>query len=419
MNDKPPLQVPTSISPLAISHYTAASCAGVGRDCVWQALVAQSSGLKFCDFEDVRLETWIGEVAGLSGIRVPSWLREFDCRNNRLALLGLETDGFLAAAQRTIRRLGSDRVGLFLGTSTSGILESELAYRRRDPATGALPKDFVYEGSHNSHALASFVREVLGITGPAHVISTACSSSAKVFCSAERMIRAGLIDAAVVGGVDSLCLTTLYGFHSLELTAPTACRPFDQDRDGLSLGEAAAFALLVRGDSPESEGSSVYLCGYGESSDAHHMSAPHPEGRGARMAMQAALQRAGLEADGIDYVNLHGTATPSNDAAEGAAVLKLVGQATPCSSTKGLTGHTLGAAGALEAVICAEALRHQTAPAGANTLQLDPAIPIDYLLQSRQTALRFVLSNSFGFGGTNCSLILGSAAAVREREASS
>jgi len=404
----------SAIRPLAISHYTATSCGGAGREALWQALRRQQTCLKPCDFEDTQLDTWIGEVAELRQVRLPPSLREYDCRNNRLALLALEADGFLVAVRRTLERVGTDRVGLFFGTSTSGILESEHAYRHRCPATGALPGDFVYHGRHNTYSLASFVRRLLGLTGPAHVISTACSSSAKVFCSAERMIRFGLIDAAVVGGVDSLCLTTLHGFHSLELTSPAACRPYDKDRNGLSLGEAGAFALLVPGDSPQAEGSPVYLCGYGESSDAHHMSAPHPEGLGAQLAMRAALQRAGVAADQIDYVNLHGTATPTNDAAEGLAVSKVFGSSTPCSSTKGLTGHTLGAAGALEAVICAQALKYQTMPASVNTEVVDPAIPITYLLRDRPEPIHFVLSNSFGFGGSNCSLVFASSSAVRD-----
>ena len=394
-----------AIRPLAISHYTATSCVGCGLVALRQSLLRQQTCLKPCDFKDVRLETWIGEVADLARIRLPAALKEFDCRNNRLALLGLEADGFMSAAQHLVRTAGADRVGLFLGTSTSGILESELAYRRRDPVSGALPEDFSYRGAQNSYSLASFVRQLLGLTGPAHVISTACSSSAKVFCSAERMIRLGLIDAAIVGGVDSLCLTTLYGFHSLELASSTVCRPYDRDRDGLSLGEAAAFALLVKSDSSEAERSEIFFCGYGESSDAYHMSAPHPEGLGAQMAMRSALQRAAIASDDIDYVNLHGTATPNNDAAEGAAVSKVFGPRTPCSSTKGLTGHTLGAAGALEAVICAQSLQFQTMPGGINLRVVDPSIEISYLVQTQQAPMRFALSNSFGFGGSNCSLI--------------
>jgi len=403
------LRIP-AISPLAISDYTATTCAGVGREALWRALGELRTCLKPCDFQDVSLQTWIGEVADLAHVRLPSALAEYECRNNCLALLGLEADGFLVSVRRTIERVGPDRVGVFLGTSTSGLLESELAYRRRIPETGVLPGDFVYHGRHNTYSLASFVRRLLGLTGPAHVISTACSSSAKVFCSAERMIRLGLIDAAVIGGVDTLCLTTLYGFHSLELMSPTACRPYDKDRSGLSLGEAAAFALLVAGDA---EGSPVYLCGYGESSDAHHMSAPHPDGLGAQLAMHAALQRSGLAADQIDYVNLHGTATPTNDASEGLAVASVFGPSTPCSSTKGITGHTLGAAGAVEAVICAQALKYQAMPAGVNTRVVDPSIPIAYLLRNRPAPMRFALSNSFGFGGSNCSLVLGTREAAK------
>jgi len=246
-------------------------------------------------------------------------------------------------------------------------------------------------------------------------VCTACSSSAKAFATAQRLIEAGLIDAAVVGGVDSLCLTTLYGFHSLQLTAPGACRPFDLRRDGLSIGEAAAFALIERGDSNgnglgDSDGDEILLLGCGESSDAHHMSAPHPEGAGARTAMQRALAMAGIPADGVDYINLHGTGTPSNDSAESLAVSTLFGDATPCSSTKAATGHTLGAAGALEAVICALALRHGLAPAGLNLREPDPQITINYLRHNRRAALRRVLSNSFGFGGVNCALLLGRAA---------
>jgi len=403
------LHIP-AIRPLAISDYTATTCAGVGREALWRALCELRTCLKPCDFEDVSLETWIGEVADLAQVRLPSTLVEYECRNNCLALLGLEADGFLVSVQRTIQRVGADRVGVFLGTSTSGLLESELAYRRRIPATGVLPGDFVYHGKHNTYSLASFVRRLLSLTGPAHVVSTACSSSAKVFCSAERMIRLGLIDAALVGGVDTLCLTTLYGFHSLELMSPTACRPYDKDRTGLSLGEAAAFALLVAEDV---EGSPVYLCGYGESSDAHHMSAPHPEGLGARLAMHAALQRAGLTADQIDYVNLHGTATPTNDASEGLAVTNIFGPSTPCSSTKGVTGHTLGAAGAVEAVICAHALKYQVMPGGVNTRVVDPSIPVAYLLRNRPAPMRYALSNSFGFGGSNCSLVLATREAAK------
>jgi 3-oxoacyl-[acyl-carrier-protein] synthase I len=223
------------------------------------------------------------------------------------------------------------------------------------------------------------------------------------------MISADVIDAAVVGGVDSLCLTTLYGFHSLQLTSRFACRPFDVARDGISIGEAAAFILLERPQA-EVDRDAIMLLGAGESSDAYHMSSPHPEGRGARAAIQQALQAANLAPSDIDYINLHGTATPSNDSAEDLAVTSIFGTRTPCSSTKGATGHALGAAGALEAVICALAIRHCLMPAGLNTTSVDPKLQLHYLCENRRGIINRALSNSFGFGGANCSLIIGRAA---------
>jgi 3-oxoacyl-[acyl-carrier-protein] synthase I len=211
-----------------------------------------------------------------------------------------------------------------------------------------------------------------------------------------------------VGGTDSLCLTTLYGFHSLQLTSAAPCRPFDSTRDGISIGEAAAFALLER--VPETlDGNSVLLYGVGESSDAYHMSAPHPEGLGAKRAMQAALDAASMQPGDIDYINLHGTATPSNDRAESQAVTSIFGPTTPCSSTKGATGHTLGAAGALEAVISALAIQNRLMPGGVHTTRVDPTLTAHYIRENRRASVNRVLSNSFGFGGTNCSLIFGRA----------
>ena len=393
--------------PLALSAFTATSCLGRGLDATWAALAAQRSGLKACAFETVRLDTAVGEVEGLDAASLPAEWAEFECRNNRLALLGLRQDGFADAVRARAQRHGPARVGVWLGTSTSGILETEIAYRQRGPG-GALPAAFRYRGAHNTFSVAAFVRRALGLAGPAAVISSACSSSAKVFASARRALEARLVDAAVVGGVDSLCLTTLYGFHSLQLVARAPCRPFDAARDGISIGEAAAFALLER--VPQSAGAdTLLLLGTGESSDAYHMSAPHPQGRGARAAMLAALEDAGLAPGDIDYLNFHGTGTPGNDAAEACAVAAALGAAVPGSSTKGATGHTLGAAGALEAVICALALEHGLMPGGVNTREVDPALAVQYLRENRRAALRRVMSNSFGFGGSNCSLIFGRA----------
>jgi 3-oxoacyl-[acyl-carrier-protein] synthase-1 len=396
------------VHPLQLSHVTVTSCLGRGLDATRAALEARASGLRRRSFESAVLDTCVGEVDGVDDARLPAPLAAWDCRNNRLAEVGLGQDGFAAAVHAAAARLGASRIGVFLGTSTSGILQTELAYRRRDASSGALPLEFNYARTHNTYSVSGYVRARLGLAGPAWTVSTACSSSAKVFGSAARMIEAGVIDAAVVGGVDSLCLTTLYGFNSLELLARGPCRPYDRDRSGLSIGEAAAFVLLeapARGAPP----AAALLLGVGESSDAHHMSAPHPEGFGARLAMHAALDAAGLQPGDIDYVNLHGTATPSNDAAEDHAVVELLGRDVPCSSTKGATGHTLGAAGAVEAAIAVLALRHGFVPGGAQTCELDPALQANYRLATTPAPLARVLSNSFGFGGTNCSLVLGRA----------
>ncbi len=393
------------MSALQLSAWTLTTCLGRGAQAHRDALHTGRSGLRPCDFETVRLPTWIGAVDGVDAVLLPAELAEYDCRNNRLAQLALDTDGFAAQVRAAVQRYGSARVGVFLGTSTAGILETEIAYRQRDAATGALPAAMSYAGAHCPFSVTDFVRQYLGIDGVALTISTACSSSAKVFAAAARQMALGVIDAAVVGGVDSLCLTTLYGFASLQLTSSAPARPYDAARDGISIGEAAAFALLERADAQA--GGGVYLLGTGESSDAHHMSAPHPEGLGARLAMEAALQSAGLTAQDIDYVNLHGTATPANDAAEGLAMAALFGGRVPCSSTKGATGHTLGAAGAVEAVLCALALTEGWIPGSPGTQTLDPAMQLDYRLAGSSARLRRVLSNSFGFGGSNCALVLG------------
>ena len=396
------------MQPLALAKFTATSCIGTGVAPTLDSLMRQRSGLKHCDFETVKIDTHIGEVPGVDAQRLPAHLQAFDCRNNRLAELGLRQDGFLDEVEAAVARWGRRRIGVFIGTSTAGIMQTEIAYRARDPLSGALPPNFVYGTTHNSFSVADYIRRRCGIEGPAMSVSSACASSAKVFGSARRMIEAGLIDAALVGGTDSLCLTTLYGFNSLQLSSPAPCRPFDVARDGISIGEAAAFALLERA-SDGLDGDAVLVCGVGESSDAYHMSAPHPEGLGAKRAMQAALAAASLQPGDIDYINLHGTGTPSNDRAESQALTSIFGPTTPCSSTKGATGHTLGAAGALEAVLSALAIQNDLIPGGVHTTHVDPTLTAHYIKENRRASVRRVLSNSFGFGGTNCSLIFGRA----------
>jgi 3-oxoacyl-[acyl-carrier-protein] synthase-1 len=390
------------MTPLAISAFTLTTALGAGCAATIDALKAQRTGLAPVTFMNLPLDTWVGEVAGVDDEVLPRQLADFECRNNRLAWLGLQQDGFLDAVAVARARWGAERVAVFLGTSTSGLLETELAYRRRLP-DGALPADFLYGPTQNTYSVADFAAHALQLQGPSWVVSTACSSSAKVFGTAARMIEVGLIDAAVVGGVDSLCLSTLYGFNSLELLSDDICRPWDAGRKGLSIGEAAAFALVER----QSENPQGWLLGIGESNDGYHMSTPHPEGAGAIAAMRAALADAGLQPADIDYINLHGTATPTNDAAEDGAVSSVFGTATPCSSTKGSTGHTLGAAGGVEALIALLATQNALMPAGLNVRERDPALKLNYLQANRLAPVRRVLSNSFGFGGSNASLVLG------------
>src|SRR5271156_5637927 len=279
----------------------------------------------------------VGAVDGPLPV-MPEHLAGFDCRNNRLALEALtEIEGDV---QDVARRVGSHRVAIVMGTSTSGIAEGEIAMAHR-VKNGAWPNDFCMSRQEIGN-LSLFVAAYLGIDGPAYTISTACSSSAKVFASAQRLIEAGLCDAAVVGGVDTLCRMTLGGFDSLQALSQDYCNPFSRNRDGINIGEGAAVFTMT------SEKSAVSLLGVGESSDAYHVSSPHPDGDGAALAMRRALDAAQLEPDQIDYINLHGTATELNDATEARAVNKVFGGRTLCSSTKSMTGHMLGAAGGNE-----------------------------------------------------------------------
>ena len=282
------------MTPIAITALSTSNALGIGLDATAEGLLANRSALRACDFEDAALDTWIGRIPGLEEHSVVDDLAVFDCRNNRLAQMALKADGFATAAAAAVDRHGANRIALVLGTSTSGIREGEIAFTRRSPETGALPPDFRFAETHDHHSLALFVQAYLGLEGPVLTVSTACSSSAKVFADAAQLMEAGICDAAVVGGADSLCLLTLYGFNSLELLDRAPSRPNDAERGGISIGEAAGFALLERPENG-SDGALAMLLGYGESSDAYHMSAPHPEGLGAELSMRRALESARLE----------------------------------------------------------------------------------------------------------------------------
>ena len=392
--------------PLAVTAYTATSALGLGLGAHLHALDKQRSGLRINDFGDAPLPCWIGRVNGLETAAVPADYAKWDCRNNRLAWLGLNQDDFFAQVLAARERYGAARVALFLGTSTASIRATEEGYRRVDPA-GRMPADLSRPAIHTPHSLTAFVAAALGIEGPCLTISTACSSSAKVFASAERLMRLGIVDAAVVGGVDSLCDSVLFGFNSLELVSPDPCRPFDATRRGISIGEAAGFALLERIDANPKVSLRLLACG--ESSDAHHMSTPDPNGLGAELALRDALNRAKIDVTQVGYINLHGTASQKNDAMEAALVARLFPTTTRISSTKALTGHTLGAAGIVEAVITLLALREGFVPGNTGATTPDPACTAHFAWENENRPARIALSHSFGFGGSNACLAFGHA----------
>ena len=392
--------MPASMTPLAITAYTASSAIGTGLSAQLETLRQARSGLRPNNFSSAPLACWIGRVDGVEDVSLPSSLAAWECRNNRLAWLGLNQDSFLARVQAARERYGAGRIAVLLGTSTASIGATEEAYRRLD-ADGGFADDMLRPAIHAPHSLAAFVTAALELEGPCLTISTACSSSAKVFANAERMIRLGLVDAAVVGGVDTLCDSVLFGFNALELVSAEPCRPFDAERNGISIGEAAGFALLERADTAPD---APQLLGYGEASDAHHMSTPHPEGVGAELALRAALVRAGIDAAQVGYINLHGTATPKNDEVEAAMVSRVFPSSTRASSTKGFTGHTLGAAGIVEATIALQAIEHGFIPGNLGGDTPDPLCGPQFAWRNEQQRIDVALSNSFGFGGNNACL---------------
>jgi 3-oxoacyl-[acyl-carrier-protein] synthase-1 len=387
--------------PLSVSAYSVLSALGSGVEATWSAITAGNSGLRPNDFPGCGLETWIGRVSDSFLEPLPAALADMESRNNRLTLAGLRADGFLEHARAAVQRFGPERVGVVIGTSTSSIGRTEEGYTRL-LEDGSFPPAWVQPDVQNPHSPGYLAARITGAAGPNMTIGTACSSSAKVFASAARWLHAGLADAVIVGGVDSLCLSVLYGFNSLQLVSTRPCRPFDAARDGISIGEAAGFALVTR---PGMSDARCYLAGFGESSDAHHMSSPHPEGLGAEMAVREALARARLSAADIGYINLHGTATKANDHVEAGVLARCFPSTVAASSTKGWTGHTLGAAGIVEAVITIESIIRQLAPRTLNAETLFPGCPASVITANRELGDRVAMSNSFGFGGSNCALI--------------
>jgi 3-oxoacyl-[acyl-carrier-protein] synthase I len=348
-------------------------------------------------------DAFVGRVLAPLDIAPPAALQRFDCRNNRLLLAALELIRPDIEAAR--ERFGSARIGVVLGTSTSGVSAAEAAFAHRR-TTGSLPAHFDYRQMEIGTA-APFAAAALDLRGPAYTLSTACTSSAKAFAAARRLLQLNVCDAVIVGGADTLCELTLQGFASLDSVSPARSNPMSRNRNGINIGEGAALFLMTRDEG------AMRLAGAGESSDAHHVSAPDPQGVGGEMALRAALNDAGVASRDIGYVNMHATATRKNDEMEAHLMARVFPDGVPASGTKPLTGHLLGAAGATELGFAWLTLARDDValPLHHWDGEADAALPALDLIQtqrhlSRNTNTRHVMSNSFAFGGSNVSLIL-------------
>ena len=375
---------------------------GREADAIWPRLLAgDQSHFRTCDELVPDRSLLVAEVAGALP-ELPAALSRYACRNNALSLLALEQ--LADPIENAIASCGRDRIGVVMGTSTSGVADAETAIRHQHD-TGSLASSFDYAQLEFGGA-AAFVAELLSVSGPVYTISTACSSGARALVSARSLLALGLCDAVVAGATDTLCGLTTNGFSALHVVSDEVTNPFSENRKGLTLGEGSVMFLATR------ESGGIQLRGIGESSEAHHMSAPDPEGGGAEQAMRAALADAELAPEAIVYLNLHGTGTSLNDAMECAAIARIFSTPPPASSTKPLVGHTLGAAGALEAGFCWLMHGHADGDGlavpphvydGAWDARL-PALPL--ATKGLRVEVGPVMTNSFGFGGNNCTLIL-------------
>ncbi len=384
---------------------------GLGKQAVIQALFVENK-----DHFAVRETLLSGKSVPIGRVPfdlpdLPQEFNSLNSRNNRLLRLAL--DEVAENVEELKEKYGSSRVGVILATSTSGMLEGEMGFAHKK-LTGNWPEEYSYTQQEPSSP-SVFAAQYLTVSGPAYTISTACSSASKAICSAKRLINAGVCDAVITGGVDTLCKMTLNGFDSLELISEKVCNPFSKNRDGISIGEGAAVFVVTR-EQFDSE-SSIELLGCGESSDAYHICSPDPSGRGAEIAIREALHMASLTVDEIAYINLHGTGTILNDAMESSCINRIFGNSVPCSSTKALTGHTLGASGAIEAgflwlVLDQEQDGRIPLPPHIWDGEWDPQLPTIKLAQNGEHTSAInetfaLMSNTFAFGGSNVSLILG------------
>ena len=395
------------IQPLPVTAYSAVTACGIGKQALYQALIEGKTALKEPQLFSTDFPAFVGEVNADSLPQLSSQLSEYSTRNAQIALacLNHQDDQLRYAITKAKDQYGAHRVGVVLGTSTSGIYETENEYINIE-TQARISDEYNFSTQHVWVATSRFLQQELGLQGPCYVISTACSSSSKSIAAAQRLIAADVCDAVVTGGVDSLCRMTLQGFKSLDLISPTPCTPLDENRDGISLGEGAGLLVLERAS--EDLKNHPHLLGSGESSDAYHMTAPHPKGLGAEIAMRHALSQAALNPEQIDYLNLHATGTHKNDQAELLAVNTIFGPKIKCSGTKGLIGHTLGAAGGIEAVIALLALENDFLPGTCGLQKADQQFQCNIIERSKTEALtESVMSNNYGFGGNNSSLIFG------------
>lgn len=385
-----------SVTPRPIAAFAIANALGMNEAEVVTALREGRSGLGPSPIA-LPFETAVGALPG----ELPALPPELAGWSTRAARIAFHLISQLEEPLARLRaRYRPERIAILLGTSTAGAEATEEAYQHY-LAQGSLPPEYDVFRHHTYGAVLSVVRALTGSEGPAWMISTACTSSAKPLASAQRLMDADVIDAAIVGGIDTLCTMTLRGFHSLDALSTQICRPFSAERDGLNIGEAGALLLLAR------DGDGVALLeAVGESSDAYHISAPHPQGLGAKLAMERALAQAGCGPSDVDHVNAHGTGTRLNDTAEANAIFELFGPEIPVVSTKGYTGHTLGAAGGTEAVFSILPFREGWIPASIGAAPVDEAIRVNVPTERTTGRFRRVLSNSFAFGGNNVSVLV-------------
>jgi 3-oxoacyl-[acyl-carrier-protein] synthase-1 len=380
-----------------ITAYAACNALGMTSGEALAALYAGRSGLVTGAF-DVPFATAVGALPA-SLPRLPSKLALYDTRLARMALLLADELG--SALPRALQRYGADRVAIVVASSTAGLETTERAFAHH-LQHGVLPEPYSFTHQHSFGSLIDLLRSLSGARGPGYVVSTACSSGNKVFGCAERLLSAGLADVVLAGGIDTLCQITVRGFHSLGILSQMPCRPFGLGRDGTSIGEGGALLLIERDGQARAR-----LLGVGETCDAHHMTQPLPDAVGAIAAMREALARAGVAASDIDHVNAHGTGTPQNDAAEAIAIATLLGSQVPVASTKGFTGHMLGAAASTEAVFSIAAIERGQLPQSLGASPLDPALQIRATDSVRSARCRYVLSNAFAFGGSNAAVVFG------------